>query len=101
LQEQAVMLYRLGLTNTQDICSILPEVCTTSGAPAADTFTLTFGTPVADSADASLADGSQVPVAYQAIPCTIVYASAIPGTAQVTYLSNTVNFVRPGIRVEP
>jgi prepilin-type N-terminal cleavage/methylation domain-containing protein len=101
LQEQAVMLYRLGLTNAQDICNILPEVCATSGSPAAEAYTLSFGTPVASSANASLTGGSQWAVAYQAIPCTIVYASAIPGTAQVSYLSNTVNFVRPTIRVGP
>lgn len=101
LQEQAVMLYRLGLTNTQDICNILPEVCGTSGSPAAEAYTLSFGAAVTGNASATLADGSQASVAYQAVPCTIVYASAIPGTAQVSYLSNTVNFVRPTIRVGP
>ena len=101
LQEQAVMLYRLGLTNTQDICNILPEVCTPSGTPAAEAYTLSFGAPVTGSANASLAGGSQVSVAYQVVPCTIVYASAVPGTSQVSYLSNTVSFVRPGIRVGP
>lgn len=101
LQEQAVMLYRLGLTNTQDICNILPEVCTTSGSPAAEAFTLTFGAPVASNANAILVGGSQVSVAYQVVPCTIVYASAVPGAAQISYLSNTVNFVRPTIRVDP
>ena len=101
LQEQAVMLYRLGLTNAQDICNILPEVCVTSGTPPPESFALSFGTPVANSANASLADGSQSPVDYQVVSCTIVHASVIPGTTQVSYLTNTVNFIRPDIRIGP
>lgn len=101
LQEQAVMLYRLGLTNPQDICNILPESCTTSGSPGAGAFTLSFGEAATTNAVATLSGGGQATVACQIVPCTIIYGSTIPGSGQVSYLSNTVTLVRPTIRVGP
>jgi len=101
LQEQAVMLYRLGVTNSQDLYNILPEPCTSSGNPAAGGFVLTFGAPTAVTNSASLEGGGQAPVAYEVIPCTIVYGNPIAGSGQVAYLTNTINLVRPAIRVGP
>lgn len=97
LQEQAVMLYRLGLTNAQDLYSILPEPCAASGNPAAGGFKLTFGAPAAANFTAS---GGQ-PVACESISCTVVYGNPIAGGAQIAYLTNTVNFIRPTIRIGP
>jgi prepilin-type N-terminal cleavage/methylation domain-containing protein len=101
LQEQAVMLYRLGFTNSQEMCNLLPEVCATSGTPGAGAFSLAFGAPVATNATATLSGGGQATVSCQTVSCTIVYGSPIVGRSQVSYLSNTVTFVRPTIRVGP
>lgn len=101
LQEQAVALYRLGITNPQDLYNILPESCSASGSPGANGFGLTFGSPATMSANAVAAGGGQVAVAYQVVSCTVVFGSPIAGSSEVSYLSNTVNFVRPTIRVGP
>lgn len=101
LQEQAVMLYRLGITNTQDICNILPEPCSTSGNPAAGGFVLSFGAPSSTTYTASVDGGGQAPVACQVTTCTVVYGNPVAGSGEVAYLSNTVTLVRPTIRVGP
>ena len=101
LQEQAVALYRLGITDTQDLINILPEPCAASGNPGAGGFVLTLGAPVVTNFVATLTAGGQTPVACETITCTVVYGNPIAGSGQVAYLTNTVNFVRPTIRVGP
>ena len=107
LQEQAVMLYRLGMTNPQDIYNILPESCGASGNPAAGNFVLTFGTPTATNfsattlTNATATNQRTISVACETISCTMVYGNPVAGGAQVAYLTNVVNFVRPTIRVGP
>lgn len=102
LQEQAVMLYRLGITNSQDLYNIMPESCAASGNPAAGNFVLTFGTPTATNFTATLTNGTNsVSVACETVACTVVYGNPVAGGTQVTYLTNVVNFVRPTIRVGP
>lgn len=101
LQEQAVMLYRLGITNPEDIYNILPEPCGASAPPAAQAFTLTFGAPAATTYSATLSAGGQAAVSCQVISCSVVYATPIGGSGQVSYSSNSLSFVRPTIRVGP
>jgi prepilin-type N-terminal cleavage/methylation domain-containing protein len=101
LQEQAVALYRLGITNSQDLYNILPEPCTASGNPGAGGFVLTFDAPVATNFTATLTSGGSAPVACEVITCTVVYGNPIAGSGEVAYLSNTVTLVRPTIRVGP
>ncbi|MEY3481522.1 MAG: hypothetical protein RIQ71_2297 [Verrucomicrobiota bacterium] len=100
LQEQAVMLYRLGMTNPQDLYNILPESCGASGNPGAGNFVLTFGTPTATNFTATLTNGTNS-VACETVSCTVVYGNPVAGGAEVAYLTNMVNFVRPTIRVGP
>lgn len=101
LQEQAVMLYRLGITSPQDIYNILPEPCSGSGAPTARAFSLTFGAPSATNFSAALSAGGLANVACQVVSCTVVYATPVAGSSQVVYSSNSLSFVRPAIRVGP
>jgi len=101
LQEQAVMLYRLGVTNPQDIYNILPEPCGDSAPPAVRTFALTFSAPAAANFSAALSMGGQASVACQIISCSVVYATPIGGSSEVSYTSNSLSFVRPTIRVGP
>jgi prepilin-type N-terminal cleavage/methylation domain-containing protein len=101
LQEQAVALYRLGITNTQDICNLLPEPCAPSGNPGSGGFVLTFSAPAAANFTATLTGGGQVPVACETVACTVVYGNPIAGSGQVAYLTNNVTIVRPTIRVGP
>jgi len=101
LQEQAVMLYRLGMTNPQDLYNIMPESCAASGNPAAGNFVLTFGAPSATNFPATLTAGGTNYVACETVACTVVYGNPVAGGTQVAYLTNVVNFVRPTIRVGP
>ena len=101
LQEQATRLYRLGLTNPQDIYNILPEVCGASPAPASGSFSLLFGAVTTVTNTVSQDGGGAVDIAYQTTRCTVVYASAPDAVGQVAYLSNTVSIIRPTLRIEP
>jgi len=101
LQEQAVMLYRLGVTNPEDIYSILPEPCSASAPPAARAFTLTFGAPATANFSATLSAGGEAVVSCQIITCSVVYATPVGASGQVSYSSNSLSFVRPTIRVGP
>lgn len=99
LQEQATVLYRLGVTNPQDLYNILPEPCSAVATPAANAFSLTFGTP---SLVTNAVDGpSGGSISYQVVSCTVVHGNRVAGSSQVTYLTNTVSLVRPTIRIEP
>lgn len=101
LQEQAVMLYRLGITNAQDIYNLLPESCSASSPPAARSFALTFGAPVTTNLSATLSAGGQTNVSCQIVICSVVYANPVGAGGQVSYLSNSLSFVRPAIRIGP
>jgi hypothetical protein len=101
IQEQAAMLYRLGVTSPQDIYSILPESCGSSGAPAAGSFSLLFTAPSQLTAAAAVAAGGFADVSYEATSCTVVYGSPVGSGGQLAYSSNTVTILRPAIRVGP
>lgn len=101
LHEQATLLYRLGVTNPQTLYGILPESCSGAGAPAAGAFSITFGAPSTSTSSVALVGGQSVPISYEVTSCTLVYASPVAGTGQVSYLTNTLNIVRPTIRLEP
>jgi prepilin-type N-terminal cleavage/methylation domain-containing protein len=90
LQEQAVMLYRLGLAPSQ-ILEILPEACTESGTPAAGSFGLSFGSPSTVACAAS--DGSVFSV--QTISCTLIYPVTAPDGSVLSYRPNSVTIVTP------
>lgn len=98
LQEQATVLYRLGLTNTQDLYNILPEPCSSVATPAANAFSLTFGAP---SVVTTTVAGASVPISYEVVACTVVLGNPVAGSSQVAYLTNVVSLVRPTIRVGP
>ncbi len=98
LQEQATMLYRLGITNPQDMYNILPEPCSAIASPAANSFSLTFGSP---SLVEKVVAGSSSTISYQVVACTVIHGNPIPGSSQVSYLTNAVSIVRPIIRIEP
>jgi prepilin-type N-terminal cleavage/methylation domain-containing protein len=101
LHEQATMLYRLGLTNPTEIYGILPEACSVAGTPAVGEFSIVFGDPATATSDAVLDGGDTVAVAYTMASCTLVYANRVAGSGEVTYLTNSLNIVRPTIRVGP
>ena len=90
LQEQAITLYRLGLSPAR-IREILPEDCTESATPAAGTFGLTFSSPAILSCTAS--DGLVFDVA--AVSCTIVYpVTGVNGTV-LSYVGNSETILEP------
>ena len=101
LQEQAAGLYRLGLTNPQDLYNILPEVCGAATTPASGAFALVFGAATTVTNNVALADGGAVAISHVNTACTVVYASVPDASGQVAYLSNTVTIIRPTLRVGP
>lgn len=90
LQEQAITLYRLGLSPTR-IREILPEVCTESATPAAGTFGLTFGSPSVLSCTPS--DGLEFDVT--AVSCTLVYPVMGANGTVLSYAANSETIVQP------
>lgn len=101
LQEQAARLYRLGLTNPQDLYNILPEVCSAASTPASGTFSLVFGTATPVTNNVALEGGGSAAISHLNTSCTIIYASVPDATGQAAYLSNTVTVIRPSLRVGP
>lgn len=90
LQEQAVVLYRLGLS-PEKIRAILPETCAETSAPAVGTFGLTFSSPAAMACEAS--DGSSFTV--QSTECSFVYPVTGPDGSVLSYRDNSVTIVQP------
>ena len=90
LQEQAVMLYRLGLSSER-ILEILPEPCSATTSPSAGAFGLSFGSPSAASCTAT--DGSVFAVTDTT--CTLTFPVTGPDGSVLSYRNNSVTIVRP------
>jgi type II secretory pathway pseudopilin PulG len=90
LQEQAVMLYRLGLDPAR-IRGILPDTVSDTTTPAAGAFGLSFGAPSAVSCTAS--DGSNFAVTNAT--CTFTYPITAPDGSVLSYRSESVTIVTP------
>jgi prepilin-type N-terminal cleavage/methylation domain-containing protein len=90
LQEQAVMLYRLGLSASR-IREILPESCSDSGTPPAGAFTLAFGSTSSTSCTAS--DGSVFLV--NAASCTLIFPVTAPDGSVLSYRTNSLTIALP------
>ena len=90
LHEQAVTLYRLGLTPAK-IREILPETCTENATPSAGTFSLTFGTPTEveyTASDSTTFDAVRT-------TSTLIFPVTAPDGSILSYRSNTVTIVQP------
>ncbi|MBU3665530.1 MAG: hypothetical protein FGM15_06590 [Chthoniobacterales bacterium] len=98
LQEQAVALYRLGVTNVSDLVGILPEPCSAGVVPSVGASSLSFSNSTIVTNSVSLTNGGSAAIAYEVAQCTLVYASAAGG-AEVAYLTNSVFIVQPTIRI--
>ena len=92
LHEQAVTLYRLGLSPAR-IREILPETCTDSGSPGAGAFRLTFGAPETVACTAS--DGTDFSVTSTS--STLTYPVTAPNGTVLSYGTNSVTIVRPSV----
>jgi type II secretory pathway pseudopilin PulG len=90
LQEQAVMLYRLGLAPAL-IREILPDAVSDTTTPAAGTYGLSFGSPSALACTAS--DGSDFSVTDAT--CTLTYPITAPDGEVLSYRSQSVTIVTP------
>ena len=90
LHEQAVMLFRLGLSPDR-IREILPEAFADTATPVASAFGLTFGGAVSTNCTAS--DGTVFTVG--SIASTLVYPITAPDGSVLSYRSNTVTIVQP------
>ena len=90
LQEQAVMLYRLGLS-PERILEILPEPCSATTSPSAGAFGLSFGSPSA--ANCAATDGSVFAVTDTT--CTLTFPVTGPDGSVLSYRNNSVTIVRP------
>lgn len=95
LQEQAVMLTRLGMAAT-DIRAILPETVGASIPPARDEFSFTF---VDWTTNLAVAVGAGTTnIAMDVVSVTMIYRSPTPGEDTVASISNTEIVLLPAIR---
>lgn len=92
LQEQAVMLHRLGLGDDQ-IRALLPEE-TGTGTPSAGDFCIVFSTP--QITNVPLVGGATMPL--ELTTCTMVFAMPLPGEQAPVFRTNPVDILRPVIR---
>lgn len=97
LQEQAIRLYRLGITNFNDVVALLPESCTSSDPPPAGAYTLRFtgetrtNIPIGPSA-------MHGTIAVDLLTNTIVYGEQV-STDQAANRTNSVVIVLPSVRI--
>ncbi len=100
LQEQAVMLYRLGVGDDPDlggddlIRALLPEVCGTNSPPAEGTFSIVFSDP--QQTNIAVSSGGTIPLEFTT--CTMEFAVPLPGDDAAPLRTNTVGILRPVIR---
>jgi hypothetical protein len=90
LHEQAIMLYRLGLSPDR-IREILPESCVDGTPSSAGAFGLTFGSPSAVANQVT--DGSSFTV--RTVISTLTYPVTTPNGATLSYVSNSMTIVLP------
>jgi len=89
LHEQAIMLYRLGLSPAR-IREILPETCVDSSA-SSGAFGLTFGSP----ATVANQDSSGSSFTVRTVASTLTYPVKTPDGTTLSYVSNSVTIVLP------
>jgi prepilin-type N-terminal cleavage/methylation domain-containing protein len=94
VQEQAIALYRLGITNTGTIIGLLPEACTNVAVPAEGVFSLSFGEEV----PTSIA-GQGGAITMSVVTNTLVYGRRDPSSGTVQYLTNAQTVLLPSIRI--
>lgn len=90
VQEQAVMLYRLGLSADR-IRQIFPEPCVASSPPPVGSYALSFTPWVA--VENEVTNG--MPFFARVATNSLVYAIAAPDGSSVSYRSNSVTIVQP------
>ena len=93
LQEQAVMLHRLGVDDEQ-IRALLPEVCGTNTEPAVGNFSIVFYAP--QIIDIEIGGAATIPLEHSI--CTMVFAMPLPGEQAPVLRTNEVDILRPVIR---
>jgi len=95
LQEQAVMLTRLGVAAT-NVRAILPETVGTSLTPPRDEFSLIFSNSTTN-VPVSIGAGAST-IRMDAVSILMIYRSPTPGQATASYISNTETALLPSIR---
>lgn len=93
LQDQAVSLYRLGLSPAR-IRAILPETCSDSTTPTAGTYGLTFSSESAE--DLTASDGR--PFRVLRTSSSVIYPVTGPDGDVLSYSTNTVTIVEPSTK---
>ena len=95
VQEQAIMLTRLGVAAT-NVRAILPETVGTSATPARDEYSMNFSNWTTNIAISIGATASTVRM--DAVRLTMVYRSLTPGQSTAAYLTNAETILLPAIR---
>jgi prepilin-type N-terminal cleavage/methylation domain-containing protein len=91
VQEQAAKLHRLDLSSAA-IRALIPEPCVASGTPPAGGYTLRFFPAL----QINIAVETNL-LTIERTSCSIVFAS--PGGVE-TYMTNSINIVRPTTRIK-
>jgi prepilin-type N-terminal cleavage/methylation domain-containing protein len=95
LQEQAVMLTRLGVA-AADIRSILPETVGTSSTPPRDEYSLLF-TNSTGTVNVSVGGVTRA-ISMETVGLTMIYRSPTPGEDTAAYITNAETVLLPTIR---
>ncbi len=98
LQEQAINLYRFGVTNSGTIAGLMPEKCTNTSTPAAGVFSILFSTEGSTNVSGNIGGGSGT-IAINIVTNSLIYRLADPSSGSVQYLTNTQTVLLPSIRI--
>lgn len=94
LQEQAIVLYRLGVAPT-DILALLPATCTNVALPPEGSVSLVFGSPTLTNWSSSAGTND---VRAEVSTCTLVMKRAAAGDTNALFMTNLLYIVQPLIR---
>ncbi len=94
LQEQAVTLYRLGVTNQVQLNSIMPEPSSDVSDPERGEFSLIFG-PESTVSVAFTNQGVVASTSYRSNSCIVVFPNPPGSSGAETYSTNTVPVILP------
>ena len=97
VQEQAIALYRLGVTNTETIVGLLPEPCTNVATPAEGVYSILFG----EEASIEVANDNNAgeTIVMNAATNTLVYGRRDPASGAMQYSTNSQTVLLPSIRI--
>lgn len=98
IQEQAIALYRLGISDSATIARLMPEPATNIATPAPGIFSIVFSAEGTTNLG-GLVNGDSREITMSIVTNSLIYGRTVPPSGATEYLTNTQTFLLPTIRI--